>query len=673
MGVEHEQTPSAFGKVSRVRGVLFEYLSLAASVFGIFMLAVLLVYVVVDAFSLGTASPEWLLTYFVTLVVPFIGFCLYSARDRKLTRQTVLALAGGMPAVAAVFFVFETFITPIPRLSWQLGYLFAVVVPVTAYATFAGSHGPVGRVGFGFLGRLVGGTALGFMLVILFVVFEPRTWFWAYTLGLLPGIAVLAYSRRRPKSLVSMTTIPIVLMGVVLAPRAGAPFVELRVPTGPLPVGPDAYLVTFSVVTLYLATVALPAAVALAHAIEDWSVDVPASVVGGTVYLVALVVSFAAGLAGFAPEPILEFYVGYPARWGIYVWTLAVPLSLATAGLTALEASRREALVTGGSVLAVAVAGSLATTAAGFSPEYPLLFLLTLSVPTVLYLRRVRRRPRGAVGLSLPLLLAGGALLGAVVVEALGFAPPDIWLDWSFLTSGPSSLPERAGYYPAIVGSVVLISLVALFSFVFGVGTAVFLEEYAPDGGVFGGLTRIIQINIANLAAVPSVVYGLLGLGLFVNAIGLGLGTAVTGALTLTLLILPITIIAAQEAIAAVPDSMRNASYAMGATRWQTVKNVVLPEALPGVLTGTILSLGRAIGETAPLIMIGFPNTIFNPPGGIMETTTAMPMQIYVWSASVKAEFRYGVLAAGVVTLLAVLLLMNATAIIIRNRSETEA
>jgi phosphate transport system permease protein len=119
-----------------------------------------------------------------------------------------------------------------------------------------------------------------------------------------------------------------------------------------------------------------------------------------------------------------------------------------------------------------------------------------------------------------------------------------------------------------------------------------------------------------------------------------------------------------------VPDSMRNGSYAMGATRWQTTKNVVLPEALPGVLTGTILSLGRAIGETAPLIMIGFPNTIFNPPGGIMETTTAMPMQIFVWSSSVKSEFRYGVLAAGVVTLLVVLLLMNATAIVIRNRSE---
>jgi phosphate transport system permease protein len=376
------------------------------------------------------------------------------------------------------------------------------------------------------------------------------------------------------------------------------------------------------------------------------------------------------GLAGVTPQLVLEFYVGTPTTWAIFVWTLAVPMSLAIAGLTALQSSRRIALATGFGVFLLAVVGSQAATLAGFSPEHPLLFLLTISVPTLAYIRQVAETRRGTVGLVLPVLLAGGVLLGAVIVRAWGVTPPDIWLRWTFLVSGPSSTPELAGFYPAIVGSVVLITLVALFSFTFGVGTAVFLEEYAPDTGVGGFLTRIVQVNIANLAAVPSVVYGLLGLGLFVNLIGFGLGTAITGAMTLTLLILPITIISAQEAIRAVPDSMRNGSYAMGATRWQTTKNVVLPEALPGILTGTILSLGRAIGETAPLIMIGFPNVIFNPPGGISETTTAMPMQIFAWSSSVKPEFRYGALAAGVVTLLVVLLLMNATAILIRNRSE---
>ena len=173
-------------------------------------------------------------------------------------------------------------------------------------------------------------------------------------------------------------------------------------------------------------------------------------------------------------------------------------------------------------------------------------------------------------------------------------------------------------------------------------------------------------------AAVPSVVYGLLGLGLFANLLGLGLGTAVTAALTLSLLILPITVVSAQEAIRSVPDELRRGSDAMGATRWQTTKNVVLPEALPGIFTGVILSLGRAIGETAPLIMIGAASTVFNAPNSIWSKLSAMPMQIFVWSDLPQDGFRYGTVAAGVVTLLIVLLSMNATAIILRNRSESE-
>jgi phosphate transport system permease protein len=211
-----------------------------------------------------------------------------------------------------------------------------------------------------------------------------------------------------------------------------------------------------------------------------------------------------------------------------------------------------------------------------------------------------------------------------------------------------------------------------VLSFVLGVGAAVFLEEYAADTGLVGRLTRLIQINIANLAAVPSVVYGLLGLGLFANLLGFGFGTAVTIALTLSLLILPITVISAQEAVRSVPDELRQGSYAMGATRWQTIKNVVLPEAMPGMLTGTILALGRAIGETAPLIMVGAATTVFSAPNSILSRFSAMPMQIYAWANYPQAEFRYGVVAAGVVTLLIVLLAMNGTAIIIRNRMERE-
>lgn len=672
MSVEHERDPTEFGQVSRLKGQLFEKLSLAASVFGLFMLAVLLVYVVVDAFGLSSASPEWLLTYFLTLVVPFVGFCLYSADDAELTRQTLLALGGGAVTIAVLFSGFEALVRPIPRLSWQLVYLFVVVVPVTASVGFAANREPVGRVGFGLVGRLVGGTALGFMLVILFVVFEPLTWFWAYTLGVLPAVAVWWYSRTRPKSAVSMTIVPVALAGLALALVPDLPFITVTVVTEhpAVPLAADWVAVTVSVVTVYLVVLSVPVSIALTHALERRRPERDARRLGALAFLAAVAVSFVLGRIGLAPGAILEFYLGTLSTWVIYVWTLAVPLSLAAAGLTALQSARREAGLIGGGVFVLAVAGSQLAVIIGVSPAFALLFLLTILIPTLAHVRTTVEKRTGIEGLLLPVLLAGGVVLGSLVVDVWGVSPPDIWLDWSFLTAGPSSTPEVAGFYPAIVGSVVLIALVALLSFTFGVGTAVFLEEYAPDTGSGGLLTRIVQINIANLAAVPSVVYGLLGLGLFVNLLGFGLGTAITGALTLTLLILPITIISAQEAIRAVPDSMRNGSLAMGATRWQTTKNVVLPEALPGVLTGTILSLGRAIGETAPLIMIGFPNVIFNPPGGIADTTTAMPMQIYAWSSSVKPEFRYGVLAAGVVTLLVVLLVMNATAILIRNRSE---
>jgi len=267
-------------------------------------------------------------------------------------------------------------------------------------------------------------------------------------------------------------------------------------------------------------------------------------------------------------------------------------------------------------------------------------------------------------------------------VGALGASQPSPWLDWQFLTSPTSSLAANAGLYPAVIGSVFLIILVSIFTFVFGVGTALYLEEYAPANGPLGTVTRLINVNISNLAGVPSVVYGLLGLGIFVNIdiqfgpvvyAGLGAGTVLTAALTLSLLILPIVVISAQEAVRSVPDSLRQASYGMGATRWQTIRNVVLPRSLPGILTGTILALGRAIGETAPLIMIGAVATKYTPPSGLFDTLTAMPLQIYTWAFLPSAEFRYGVVAAGVVTLLIVLLSMNSIAILVRNKFQQEA
>jgi phosphate transport system permease protein len=242
-------------------------------------------------------------------------------------------------------------------------------------------------------------------------------------------------------------------------------------------------------------------------------------------------------------------------------------------------------------------------------------------------------------------------------------------LDWSFLTSYPSRRPSQAGILSALIGSIWLLVLTALIAFPLGVGAGIFLEEYAADTW----FTQAIEINIANLAAVPSIIYGLLGLQIFVRWLEpLTNGRSViTGALTLSLLILPIIIIATREALRSVPDSLRQAGFALGATRWLVIRDHVFPLALPGILTGTILALSRAIGETAPLITIGALTYIaFLPPlspKGLQSPFTALPIQIFNWVSRPQAEFHINA-AAGIVVLMVMLLLMNATAIFLRNK-----
>lgn len=243
------------------------------------------------------------------------------------------------------------------------------------------------------------------------------------------------------------------------------------------------------------------------------------------------------------------------------------------------------------------------------------------------------------------------------------------WLDWQFISSYPSRNAKDAGILAALVGSVVLVALTALFAFPIGVAAAIYLEEYPSAGWI----TRFIQTNIANLAGVPSIVYGLLGLGIFVRTFGLG-RSILAGALTMSLLILPIIIISAQEAIRAVPPSIRQASLALGATRWQTIWNQVLPMAFPGILTGTILALSRAIGETAPLITIGaltfiafLPVSAEPPFVDVGSAFTVLPIQIFNWTSRPQAEFR-NIAAAGIIVLLVILVSMNSIAIFLRNR-----
>jgi phosphate transport system permease protein len=231
-----------------------------------------------------------------------------------------------------------------------------------------------------------------------------------------------------------------------------------------------------------------------------------------------------------------------------------------------------------------------------------------------------------------------------------------------FLTSPLSSDPAKAGVSQALWGTLWIGIIVAVSAFPLGIATAVYLEEYASTSR----LTRLIDINIRNLAGVPSIVYGILGLALFVRTLGLG-RSVLSGALTLSLLILPVIILASQEAIRAVPDSIRQASYGLGATRWQTVRLQVLPMAMPGILTGTILALSRAIGETAPLVMIGALSFVAFTPRGPLDQFTVLPLQIFNWISRPQEEFRQ--LAAGaIIVLLIVLLLMNTAAILLRNR-----
>lgn len=278
--------------------------------------------------------------------------------------------------------------------------------------------------------------------------------------------------------------------------------------------------------------------------------------------------------------------------------------------------------------------------------------------------KRVERSMRAMVFHMLLLLCLLIALLtlGTLLVDVLRKGVGR--LDGQFVASLDSRLPFRAGIKPALVGSLWLLGLTALISFPIGVGAAVYLQELAPRNR----FTSFLEVNVANLAAVPSVIYGLLGLALFVRALALG-RSILAGSLTLVLLILPVIIVSAREALRAVPDSIRQGAYALGATEWQTVWRQTLPAALPGTMTGMILGLSRAIGETAPLIALGALTYVNFVPRGPMDRFTALPIQIFNWVSRPQTEYQ-NVAAAGIILLLMVLLAMNALAIYLRNKYE---
>ncbi len=253
-------------------------------------------------------------------------------------------------------------------------------------------------------------------------------------------------------------------------------------------------------------------------------------------------------------------------------------------------------------------------------------------------------------------------LLIEVFVDSVG------WLDWQFLSSYSSRHPVEAGVLAPIAGTFWVIILTAVMTVPVGIATAIYLEEFAPDNRV----TRLIQLNISNLAGVPSVVYGLLGLAIFVQYLFDGQRSLLAGALTLSLLVMPIVIIASQEAIRAVPPSYRDAAYAMGATRWQVVKMVVLPQAVPSMMSGIILAMSRAIGETAPILVVSSLVFITYVPTSPFDRFTVLPLQIVTWVSQPQDDFRH-IAAAAIVILLVMLLSMNAVAIYIRAKFQRRA
>ena len=263
----------------------------------------------------------------------------------------------------------------------------------------------------------------------------------------------------------------------------------------------------------------------------------------------------------------------------------------------------------------------------------------------------------GACLLSIAILLLALVLL---LYDVLTRGLP--YLDWDFITGVPSRRPADAGILPALVGSIEIGLIVGFVTFPIGVAAAIYLVEYAGENFV----SRLLQTNISNLAGVPSIIYGIFGLALFVRLLALGY-SLLAGALTLVLLILPVVIIATMEALRAVPDSQREGAYALGATRWQMVRGSVLPAAAPGIMTGIILAMARAIGETAPLILVGAVTFVTFLPSPLQAGYTVLPIQVYQWATRPQQDFQ-AIAAATIIVVLVLMLLLNLLALIVRAR-----
>jgi len=599
-----------------LKGRLFEALLVAGTLVGLVALAVLFSFIFFDAFGPLAASLEWYLLFFGTLVAPVSGFTLYSRRDPSVR-------AANARASAAVF--------------GGLAFSLAAYVVLTAVGPYGALVYPV-------------------------------------TVGLLT-LSVFAYSRYTERSMLAG---PAITLAAVLAvvwtfgsevlvfPLVDAVFALGDgllgwVPVlGSLPVPVSRGLIVTGI------TVGLPTLVTAGYAVRRRALRVGALGVPVVLALSAL------GTAGL--DRLLRPYLEILAAWLAYVGIIGVPVAALVAVVVARQYGRRPGLLAAGGVLGGNLVVGGVALSVSVDPSLWVVLFSGLAVPTAYVVGdAVVTNRDGRVGVLGPFIIVGGILLGASLEGVLSLTGPDTWVTPTLLLNSWNGIDAvEAGAYPSLVGSIMIVSFMALMAFPVGVGAAIYLEEYAPDTGWKGRLANLLELNISNLAGVPSVVYGLLGLALFNNTLNFAPGLVFSAAATLGLLILPIVIVSSQEAVRSVPDSLREASYGMGASRWQTLRNVVLPEAVPGILTGTILALGRAIGETAPLIIIAVSTTTFTAPDGLFAGGAALPLKIFSASANAIPEYRKGVVAALAVVLLVLMLTMNAVAIVIRNRYQRD-
>lgn len=572
----------------------------------------------------------------------------------------IVATLVGLVALLVLFgfMFFDAFGPQAASAEWYLLFFGTLVAPVSAFTLYSRRRPAVRRMNARAYAAVFGGLAFS---LASFVVFESTGPYGVLLYALLACISPLliaGYARYVERS---MFVGPAIIVSILLAIlwTGGSevlvyPLVELAVGSLSLPVSLD---ILVTAVTVGGPTVAVLWYLLQRRASRRAFVIVP-----------VVAVLSGVGTAGF--DSVLQPYVdGLPA-WLAYAGLLGIPVAAVVALVVTRRETIRRGLIAGGAVIGGNLAVGVVALSLSIDPSFWVVLFSGAVVPIAYVVGdAVIPNREGRIGVLGPFVLIGGALLGASLENALGITGLDTWVTPTILINAWNGLdPAAAGANPSIVGSIMIVSVMALMAFPVGIGAAIYLEEYAPETGWAGRLANFLEINISNLAGVPSVVYGLLGLALFNNALDFAPGIVISAAATLGLLILPIVIVAAQEAIRSVPDSLRQASYGMGGSRWQTLRNVVLPEAVPGILTGTILALGRAIGETAPLIIIAVPTTTFSTPDGLFSSGAALPLRIFSSSANAIPEYRKGVVAALAVVLLVLMLTMNAIAIVIRNR-----